>query len=59
MVFKGIDPEGLALYCLEYVYNESSRSVLTIGLPVRISDDDIGEVYGSKDAPEKILDKYL
>ena len=41
------------------VYKESSRLVLTIGLPVKIPDNDIGEVHGFEDAPEKIPDKDL
>ena len=40
-------------------YKGSSRSLFTIGLPIRIPDDDIGEVYGFEDAPEKIPVKYL
>ena len=59
MVLDGIDPEGPTWYFPNDVYKESSLSVLTIGLPVRILDDDIGEVHGFEDAPEKIPGKYL
>ena len=41
------------------MYNESIHSVLTIGLPVKIPDDDIGKVHGFEDAPKKIPDNDL
>ena len=59
MVLEGIDPEGPTSYCPDDVYKESIRSVLTIGLPVRIPDDEIGKFHGFKDAPNKTPDNYL
>ena len=59
MVLEGIDPEGPASYFPEDVYKESIRSVLTIGLPVKIPDDYIGKVHGFEYAPEKIPDNDL
>ena len=56
MVLKGIDLEVLAWYFPDDVCKESNHSVLTIGLLVKIVDDDIGKVHGFKDAPKKILD---
>ena len=59
MVLDGIDPEGLTSYFLDDVYKESSHLVLTIGLPVRTLDDDIGKVHGFEDALKKIPNKDL
>ena len=54
MVLDGIDPEGPTWYFPDDVYKESSHLVLTIGLRVRILDDDIGEVHGFEDETKKI-----
>ena len=59
MILKGIDPKGPNLYCLDDVCNESSHSVLTIRLPVKISDDDIGKDHEHEYAPKKVPDNYL
>ena len=59
MVLKGIDPKGPTSYCPDDVCNESSCSVLTIGLPVKTQDDDIGKYHGLEDVPEKVPDNYL
>ena len=59
MVLDRIDQEGLAWYYPDDVYKELSYSVLTIGLPVIIPDDEIGEVNGFEYAPEKFPDKDL
>ena len=39
--------------------NVSSRSVLTIGIPFKTPDDDIGKDHGLEDVLEKVLDNDL